>query len=93
VSESVSHSVVLFKVRVEAEGVENPVYNTEDVCVLCEVGTETKETVELEHVIIKHNQMHSVGLFRNKQWSSACILWQSLVCRSRDWPARNSLSR
>jgi hypothetical protein len=31
--------VVTFKVRVEAEGVENPIYNIEDVCVLCEVGT------------------------------------------------------
>ena len=88
--------MVPFKLRVEAEeGVENPVHNTEDVCVLCELGTEAKETVELEHVIIKHSQMHSVDLFRNEQWSSACILvlWQPLVCRSRDWPAGNSLSR
>jgi len=58
----VSHTVVPFKVLFEAEeGVQNPVYTTEDVCVLCELGTEAKETVELEHVIIKHNQMHSVG--------------------------------
>jgi len=43
----VTHIVVPFKVRVEAEeGDENPVYNTEDVCVLCEVGTEAKEAVE-----------------------------------------------
>ena len=89
-----THIVVPFKVRVEAEeGDENPVYNTEDVCVLCEVGTEAKEAVELEHVIIKHKQMPSVGLFRNKQWSSAYISWQPLVCRSRDWPAGNSLCR
>jgi hypothetical protein len=80
--------VVPFKVGVEAEeGVQNPVYNTEEVCVLCEVGTEAKETVELEHVIVKHNQMDSMGLFRNKQWSSAYILWQPLVRWSRDWPA------
>ena len=72
-----SHTVVPFKLRVEAEGVENPVYNVEDVCVLCEVGTEVKETVELEHV----------GLFRTKEWGSAYILWQPLVRRSRDWPA------
>lgn len=86
--------MVPFNVRVEAEeGVENPVYNTEDSYVLCEVGTEAKARVELKYVITKHNQMHSVGLFRNKPWSSAYILWQPLVSRSRDWPAGNSLSR
>lgn len=41
-----SHTVVPFKLHVEAEeGVVNPVFNTENVCVLCESGTEAKETV------------------------------------------------
>lgn len=40
-----SHTFVPFKVRVETEeGAENPVHNTEDVCVLCEVGTEAKNS-------------------------------------------------
>jgi len=43
--EWVSHTLVPFKVRVETEeGAENPVHNTEDVCVLCEVGTEAKNS-------------------------------------------------